>query len=42
MFGTSYDQFAKLVQNSFILNSIIWEYILEHWEHKESLKVVAE
>jgi hypothetical protein len=42
MFGTSYDQFAKLVQNSFILNSIIWGYIVEHWEHKESLKVVAE
>jgi hypothetical protein len=42
MFGTSYEQFAKLLESNFIFNPKIWDYILEHWEYKESLKVVAE
>jgi hypothetical protein len=42
MFGSNYEEFAKLLSSNFIFNDIMWEYILDHWEHKESLKVVAE
>lgn len=37
LFGNNYEKFALLVHSTFILNSIQWEYILEHWELKESL-----
>ena len=36
MFGNNYEQFAFLVSTNFILNSQQWEYIVEHWEQKES------
>lgn len=37
LFGNNYEQFAFLVEANFILNATQWEYILEHWEQKESL-----
>ncbi len=37
LFGNSYEQFAFLVSANFNLNPIQWEYILEHWELKESI-----
>lgn len=37
MFGDSYDTFAFHVSANFILNAQQWEYILEHWEQKESI-----
>lgn len=37
LFGNNYEQFAFLVEANFILNAPQWEYILEHWEQKESL-----
>ena len=37
MFGSNYEQFANMLSVNFILNTIQWEYILEHWEEKESL-----
>jgi hypothetical protein len=35
LLSNNYENFAKLIQESFILNSQQWEYILEHWEQKE-------
>ena len=40
LFGNSYEQFAFLVQANFILNPEQWEYILEHWEQKESILTI--
>lgn len=37
LFGSNYEQFAFLVSANFILNPQQWEYILEHWELKESI-----
>ena len=37
LFGNDYEQFAFLVSANFILNPQQWEYILEHWEFKESI-----
>lgn len=37
MYGKDYEAFAFLVSANFILNPIQWEYILEHWEQKESI-----
>ena len=37
LFGSNYEQFAFLVGANFILNDTQWEYILEHWEQKESI-----
>ena len=35
LLGNNYENFAKLIEESFILNSQQWDYILEHWEQKE-------
>ncbi len=37
LFLSNYETFASLVQAKFILNHQQWEYILEHWELKESI-----
>lgn len=37
LYGKSYDDFAFTVSANFILNAQQWEYILEHWEQKESI-----
>ena len=37
LFGNDYEEFAKLVSSTFVLNSQQWEYILEHWEDKENI-----
>jgi hypothetical protein len=37
LFGDNYSAFADLVAANFILNGQQWEYILEHWELKESI-----
>ena len=37
LFGNNYEVFAFMVSANFILNSEQWEYILEHWEQKESI-----
>lgn len=37
LYGNSYEYFAFLVSANFILNAPQWEYILEHWELKESI-----
>ena len=36
-FGNNYENFANTISTNFILNSEQWEYILEHWEQKESI-----
>ncbi len=41
LYGNNYENFAFTVSANFILNPEQWEYILEHWEQKESiLKIV--
>jgi len=37
LFGSSYEEFASIVSTMFILNSEQWEYVLEHWEGKQSI-----
>jgi hypothetical protein len=37
LYGNNYENFAFTVSANFILNSQQWEYILEHWEEKESI-----
>jgi hypothetical protein len=37
LFGSSYEDFASMVQEKFKLNSMQWEYILNHWDEKETL-----
>ena len=37
LFGSNYENFAKMLQTKFILNPEQWQYILEHWEEKESI-----
>ncbi len=37
LYGNSYENFAFTVSANFILNAPQWEYILEHWEQKESI-----
>jgi hypothetical protein len=41
LFGNNYKTFAMLVEANFILNDRQWEYILEHWERKESIKSIV-
>lgn len=40
LLGSNYEQFAFLVSANFILNTTQWEYILEHWEQKESILTI--
>ena len=40
LFGSNYEQLAFLVSSNFILNATQWEYILEHWEQKESILII--
>ena len=37
LYGNKYEDFAFTISVNFILNSEQWEYILEHWEQKESI-----
>ena len=37
LYGDKYEYFACTISENFILNSEQWEYILEHWEQKESI-----
>ena len=37
LFGSNYENFTFLVSANFILNSTQWEYILEHWQQKETI-----
>lgn len=37
LFGNNYEKFARLISTNFILNEEQWEYILEHWELKETI-----
>jgi hypothetical protein len=37
LFGNDYEKFAFIVSANFILNPPQWQYILEHWEQKESI-----
>ena len=37
LFGNDYEKFAFLISANFILNAEQWEYILEHWEQKETI-----
>ena len=42
LFGNDYESFKILVEANFILNAQQWDYILEHWNQKETiLKVVS-
>lgn len=38
LFSRNYEQFAQMLSEYFVLNPEQWEYILEHWEQKESIK----
>lgn len=40
LFGGNYEAFAMLISANFILNAQQWEYILEHWEQKESILTI--
>lgn len=35
----NYEVFANTVNDTFILNIEQWEYVLEHWEFKQSILV---
>lgn len=37
LFGKDYESFVFLIEANFILNAQQWEYILGHWEKKESI-----
>ena len=37
LYGDNYDAFANLISANFILNAPQWDYILEHWNEKESI-----
>ncbi len=37
LFGDNYEEFASLVEQSFLLNETQWENILREWEFKEDL-----
>ena len=37
LFGSNYQIFAELVQESFVLTPEQWEVILNEWEFKESI-----
>lgn len=37
LFGSNYEDFALSVSANFILNPEQWEYILEHWNEKETI-----
>lgn len=41
LFGRDYESFAFTVSANFILNSEQWEYILEHWNAKESIRTIT-
>lgn len=38
LYGKKYEDFAFTVSANFILNAEQWQYILEHWEQKESIR----
>ena len=40
LYGSNYENFAFMVSANFILNPQQWEYILEHWEQKESILTI--
>lgn len=40
LFGENYESFAFLISANFCLNSEQWDYILEHWEQKESILTI--
>ena len=40
LFGSNYEAFALLVSANFILNAEQWQYILDHWELKESILTI--
>lgn len=40
LYGSNYETFAFTVSANFILNATQWEYILEHWELKESILTI--
>ena len=40
LFGNNYENFAFIIQANFILNPEQWEYILEHWEQKETILTI--
>ena len=42
LFGDNYEVFASLVAERFILNTVQWVKILEHWEDKESILGITE
>ena len=37
LFGDYYIEFAILIEQRFILNPTQWDYILHHWDEKESI-----
>ena len=37
LFGCNYINFAKMLETKFILNSIQWQIILDHWNFKENI-----
>lgn len=39
MLGDVYETFAQKVSEDFVLNSIQWEYILEHWEKRNFVTI---
>ena len=42
LFGSDYKDFVFIVSANFILNAPQWDYILEHWEKKESILAYKE
>lgn len=42
LFGNYYIEFAMLIEQNFILNPIQWDYILQHWDEKESILNIIE
>jgi hypothetical protein len=37
LYGNDYESFSFTISANFILNAEQWDYILEHWEQKESI-----
>ena len=42
LFGNDYEKFVYIVSAKFILNTTQWEFILEHWELKESILTITD
>jgi len=40
LYGSNYEFFAFVISANFILNAQQWEYILEHWNEKESILTI--